>query len=164
MKALRALLTIVVFVLVIIFLFQNTWLQDSETLNYQLFTWRLVDLEVPIWGVLLLAFFIGYVLAWVVGRLDIIGHKNTARRARKQVAELEKALETERERNVQLTGERDRAAAAAAARTAPESTTALTTTETPASQPATRLLPAETSATTASPEKTADKPEGKPET
>lgn len=102
MKALRPLLLVLVFVLLMVFMFQNAWLHEMQSIRYDLpFLLPLVA-DVPNWALVLTAFLIGYVLAWTVGRLDLFAQKNAARKSRKRTTELESELAEEREKNLRL--------------------------------------------------------------
>ena len=92
MKAFRALLYIIILILCIVFVLQNAWLNEEHSVVYRLFTLTVGETApFPIWGLVLGAFFGGYLLGWSVGRLDIISLKGNLRKTKRRLDQLDAA-------------------------------------------------------------------------
>lgn len=86
MNAIRSLLYVVFSVLAIVFVLQNTWMTETRTVELDLYLVDAVQSEaLPIWVYTVGAFLIGYLLAWAVGRGDILALKWRLRRMRGDV-------------------------------------------------------------------------------
>ena len=88
--AIRPLLSVIVILLAVSFVLQNAWMTAENSVSYRLFTYDFGSSPgFPIWGLVLGAFFIGYVLGWSVGRLDIMSLQGQVRKLKRRVAEFE---------------------------------------------------------------------------
>lgn len=86
MNAIRSLLYVIFSVLGIVFVLQNTWMTETRTVQLDLYLLDAVQSEaLPIWVYVVGAFLIGYLLAWAVGRGDILALKWRLRRMRREV-------------------------------------------------------------------------------
>lgn len=92
MRAFRPLLLVIVVLLTVTFLLQNTWMNDEISVGYRLFMYDFGNTpSFPIWGLVLAAFFIGYVLGWSVGRIDIMSLRGQMRKLKRQRDDMEAA-------------------------------------------------------------------------
>jgi uncharacterized integral membrane protein len=87
MNAIRSLLYVVFSVVAIVFVLQNTWMTETRTSSLDLYVAPAVQSQaLPIWVYIVGAFLAGYLIAWVVGRGDILALKWRLRRARREAA------------------------------------------------------------------------------
>lgn len=88
MNAIRSLLYVLLSVVAVVFVLQNTWMTETRTVQLDLYvTSAIQSRPLPIYVYVVGAFVIGYLLAWIVGRADILALKWRLRRMRRAALE-----------------------------------------------------------------------------
>ncbi len=91
MRYVRPLIGVALLIVALVFVFENQWLWNSHTIEYRFFSWTLLSMqEVPIWALLLSAFALGFLVAWLLGRWDVFALQAELRRTHKQVRRYER--------------------------------------------------------------------------
>ncbi len=90
MRAFRPLFSVIVIILAVTFVLQNTWMTEENSVGYRLFTYDFGNTAAfPIWSLVLAAFFLGYLLGWSVGRLDIMSLRGQLKKSMRRIGDLE---------------------------------------------------------------------------